>query len=240
MRRTRCQPVLREEGLTPPALTACCAAGGALDCACAIPPPPSPPLLSHVLPLAALTMLLWQDSKIEGFDPLAYDHADFPELLRLSYELEFFALRRRFVDHARGVARTDRERRAIGRADRAILRDSWADLAARHARLTAKRESIAATIDQSGASYLPGANADGRCHCNRGLDFEQCLCRHPEWGIKPFEINDRKSWPVVLPAEVRDKLFEIEYLDERISKLRRELQLHPTAAERNVSDWPWE
>ena len=185
-------------------------------------------------------MLRWQDAKIEGFDPLAYDHGDFPELLRLSYELELFALRRRFVDHARGVARTDRERRAIGRADRAILRDSWADLAARDARLTAKRESIAATIDQSGASYLPGANADGRCHCNRGLDFEQCLCRHPEWGIKPFEINDRKSWPVVLPAEVRDKLFEIEYLDERISKLRRELQLHPTAAERNVSDWPWE
>ena len=185
-------------------------------------------------------MLLWQDAKIEGFDPLAYDHVDFPELLRLSYELEFFALRRRFLDHARGVARTDRERRAIERADRAILRDSWTDLAARAARLTAERESIAATIDQSGASYLPGANADGRCRCNRGLDFEQCLCRHPEWGIRAFEINDRKSWPVFLPSEVFDKLFEIEYLDDRLRVLRRELQLLPTAAERNVTEWPWE
>ena len=183
-------------------------------------------------------MLLWQDAKIEGFDPLAYDHVDFPELLRLSYELESFVVRRRFLDHARGVARTDRERRAIERADRAILRDSWTDLAARAARLTAERESIAATIDQSGASYLPGANADGRCRCNRGLDFEQCLCRHPEWGIRAFEITDRKSWPVFLPLEVTGRLIEISQIDDRLRVLRQELQLRPTARERNLIGGP--
>jgi hypothetical protein len=162
-------------------------------------------------------MLPWQDATIAGFD-----HEDFPELLRLSYELESFVVRRRFLDHARGVARTDRERRAIERADRAILRDSWEDLAERVARKTAERESLAATIDQSGESYA------------------ECVCGNPEHGVGAFEITDQKSWPVFLPSEVRDKLFEIEYIDDRLRVLRRELQLRPTAAERNVTEWPWE
>jgi hypothetical protein len=193
--------------------------------------------------LAAL--LRWQDAKIEGSRIssrprwVEYDHGDFPELLRYSYELEFFALRRRFLEHARGVAQTDRERRAVARADRAILRESWADLAARAASLIAERRRLAATIDQSGASYLTGPNGELKCSC-RCVVFERCLCRHPEYGIRAFEICDKKSWPSCLPSEVFQTLLDIEYFDERISKLRRELQLHPTAAERNVSDWPWE
>ena len=67
------------------------------------------------------------------------------------------------------------------------------------------------------------------------------VCRELRPKLPPSKrTNDRKSWPVVLPAEVRDKLSEIEYLDDRLRVLRRELQLLPTAAERNVTEWPWE
>ena len=151
----------------------------------------------------------------------------------LTYEIESFFVRRKYLNRARELARTDRQRRAVERADRAILRDSWADLAARAERLTAERESIAATIDTSGQSYL------AKCFCRRP-EFAPCLCRHPEFGVHAFEIADRKSWPVFLPQEVFGRLIEIEWIDGRLRVLRRELQLPPTAKERNVTDWPWE
>ena len=56
---------------------------------------------------------------------------------------------------------------------------------------------------------------------------------------RAFEITDRKSWPVFLPLEVTGRLIEIEQLDDRLRVLRRELQLRPTAAERNLIGGPW-
>ena len=115
-------------------------------------------------------MLLWQVAKIAELDisGLPGDPGAFQYLLVASYEFECFIFRRGFLDQARVLARTDRQRRAIERADRAILRDSWADLAARAARLTAERESIAATIDQSGKSYT-------KCVCGYLPEFEPAV-----------------------------------------------------------------
>ena len=105
-------------------------------------------------------------------------------------------------------------------------RSSWPpglpleDLAERTARKTAERESLAATIDQSGESYVA------------------CVCgnRH---GVGAFEITDQNSWPVFLPLEVTCRLIEIQQLDDRLRVLRQELQLRPTARERNLIGGPW-
>ena len=179
-------------------------------------------------------MLRWQVAKIAALNisGLPGDPGAFQYLLEASYEFECFIFRRSFLDQARSLARTDRDRRAIDRSDRAILRDSWEDLAARAARLTAERESLAATIDQSGESYT-------KCVCGYLPEFEQCLCGHPECGVRAFEITDRKSWPVFLPLEVTGRLIEILQLDDRIRVLRQELQLRPTARERNLIGGPW-
>ena len=156
----------------------------------------------------------------EGITGLPSDRGAFQILLEASYTSECFIFRRGFVDQARSLARTARDRRAIDRADRAILRDSWEDLAERVARKTAERESLAAEIDQTGESYVV------------------CVCgnRH---GVGAFEITDEKSWPVFLPLEVTCRLIEIQQLDDRLRVLRQELQLRPTARERNLIGGPW-
>ena len=147
---------------------------------------------------------------IEGITGLPSDRDAFQILLEASYYSEYFSIRRGFLDQARTLARTARDRRALDRAYRAILRDSWADLAERAARKTAERESKAAAIDQSGESY----------------------------GVEAFEITDEKSWPVFLPLEVTWRLIQIQQLDDRLRVLRLELQLRPKAGERNLIGGP--
>ena len=105
--------------------------------------------------------------------------------------------RRSFLDQASLLARTPRDKRALARADRALVVDCCGATIECIACKTAERESIAATIDQSGESY--------------------------DWP-PTASITDRESWPVSLPLDILLRLINIEHLDLELRQLQRDLQ----------------